>query len=121
VPHRKKVGDTSRRLPDIRLPSQSPKSLYLNVQLLQFVQRPPLLLRAHLHLRRRFAPASAANGGVALGTTDGSIEVTITPSQTAALQPGNYSYALELTSPSGVKTRILRGTLTNHPRAPHAH
>lgn len=71
--------------------------------------------------RRGLTLTSAVNGGVVLGTTDGSIEVTITPSQTAALQPGNHSYALELTSPSGVKTRVLRGTLTNNPRTPHAH
>jgi hypothetical protein len=55
----KKVGDTSRRLSNIRLPSLTPKSLYLNVQLLQFVQSPlPLrILHAHLRLRRRSAPA----------------------------------------------------------------
>lgn len=61
---------------------------------------------------------SAANGGIVLGTDDGSIEVTFTPTQTASLRAGTHYYALEMTSPSGVKTRILRGTLTNTPRIP---
>ena len=59
---------------------------------------------------------SAVDGGVVLGEEDGSIEVTLTPAQTLTLQAGKHNYALELTSPDGVKTRILRGVLTNHAR-----
>lgn len=66
--------------------------------------------------QRGLTLTSAANGGIVLGTSDGSIEVTFTPAQTAALRAGSHSYALELTSPTGVKTRILRGTLINTPR-----
>ena len=70
--------------------------------------------------QRGLTLTSAVNGGIVLGTIDGSIEVTLSPAQTAALRAGSHSYALELASPSGVKTRILRGTLINSPRVPSA-
>jgi hypothetical protein len=55
--------------------------------------------------------------GIVLGGSEGTILVTLTPSQTSSLQAGKHSYALELTSPGGVKTRILRGLVINEPRA----
>lgn len=67
------------------------------------------------HQRGLTLTSSPANG-IVLGTTDGSITVTFTPTQTAALQAGKHSYALELTSPGGIKTRVLRGILVNNAR-----
>jgi hypothetical protein len=69
--------------------------------------------------KRGLTLTSAVDGGIVLGTSDGSIEVTFSPSQTSSLSAGSNSYALELTSPSGTKTRVLRGTLNNHPRVPN--
>lgn len=54
--------------------------------------------------------------GVAVGGVDGKFVVSLTPEQTALFMEGSlYYYEFEAVSPSGVVTRLLRGTF--EPRA----
>jgi hypothetical protein len=58
---------------------------------------------------------SLTNGsGITLGGTAGTILVTITNAQSAAISAGSYAYDLELTSGvgAGVVTRLLQGAFT---------
>ena len=52
---------------------------------------------------------STANGRITLTPALGTINLTLTASQTAALAPGNYNYDLNLTSPGGFVYKILIG------------
>jgi hypothetical protein len=54
---------------------------------------------------------STDNGGVVL-TSQGQIIVTMTPFQTAALQPPVTYYNLDLIEPSGFVRRFLRGRVS---------
>ena len=53
--------------------------------------------------------------GIALGGALGTITLTRSAAQTAALTPGRYLYDLELESAGGVVTRLVEGELTIHP------
>ena len=52
--------------------------------------------------------------GITLGGSAGTITLTRTAAQTAALTPGRYVYDLELESAGGVVTRLVEGELTIH-------
>jgi hypothetical protein len=47
-----------------------------------------------------------------LGGAAGTIVITLTATQTAALTAGNYVYDLELVSGAGVVTRLVQGNVT---------
>jgi hypothetical protein len=47
--------------------------------------------------------------GLTLGGAAGTIEITITSAQLSAIEAGDWQYDLELTSASGVVTRVLQG------------
>lgn len=49
------------------------------------------------------------SSGITLGGSNGQITITITDTQTAAIDAGNYFYDLELISGGGLVTRLLRG------------
>ena len=51
------------------------------------------------------------SAGLTLGGAAGTIIITLTATQTAALIAGNYVYDLELVSSAGVVTRLVQGTL----------
>lgn len=51
------------------------------------------------------------NGGITLGTTDGTVTCTATATQTAALTFGTGVYDLELVDGSGVVTRLAEGSV----------
>ena len=54
---------------------------------------------------------SFANGsGIALGGTAGTITLTISNAQSAAVASGSYAYDLELISGSSAVTRLLQGS-----------
>lgn len=55
--------------------------------------------------------ASTANGKIALNVDAGQIDLTITATETAAFEWRTGKYDLELTSPSGIVTRLLRGNV----------
>ena len=58
---------------------------------------------------------STANGRMALGGAAGSIAVTVTATDTAALAAGYFVYDMELVSPGGAVTRLLEGRITVSP------
>ena len=55
---------------------------------------------------------SSANGRITVGTTDGTFELALTPTETAALPPGQYVYDLDVTSPGGNVYTLLTGGFT---------
>lgn len=52
------------------------------------------------------------NGRIALGGTAGTITLTISATDTAAITAGRYVYDLELASAGGIVTRLLQGIVT---------
>lgn len=56
-----------------------------------------------------------SSSGITLGGTAGTIQLTISATQTAALAPGKYSYDLELESAGGEVTRLVKGKFTVDP------
>jgi len=56
---------------------------------------------------------STANGKITIPTpTNGTLNLVLTASQTAAITAGTYLYDLLVTFPSGVVTRFIQGTVT---------
>ena len=53
-----------------------------------------------------------SSDGIALGGSAGTITLTRSATQTAALPPGRYVYDLELETAGGVVTRLVEGILT---------
>jgi len=47
-----------------------------------------------------------------LDAVHGKFSISLTPAQTAALEPGNYSYDIELTDALGTVRTIIYGTFT---------
>ena len=76
---------------------------------------------ARMQIRRAYtSPSSLAtfsteNGRIALGTVSGTIEVTGDAALTSALAAKTAVYDLELVSPVGAVTRLIRGTVTITP------
>lgn len=54
----------------------------------------------------------STTSGITLGGSAGTVTLSRSASQTAALTPGRYYYDLELESGSGIVTRLTEGTLT---------
>jgi hypothetical protein len=52
------------------------------------------------------------NGRIALGGSAGTITLTISATDSAALTAGRYVYDLELVSAGGIVTRLLQGIVT---------
>jgi tRNA threonylcarbamoyladenosine modification (KEOPS) complex Pcc1 subunit len=52
------------------------------------------------------------NGRIALGGTAGTITLTVSATDTAAVTAGEYVYDIELVSGSGTVTRLLQGCFT---------
>jgi hypothetical protein len=50
-----------------------------------------------------------AGTGITLGGTAGTIFIEATPTQTAALAPGQYVYDLEMVAAGGAVTRLVNG------------
>lgn len=52
------------------------------------------------------------NGRIALGGSAGTITLSISATDTAAITAGRYVYDLELVAPNGTVTRLLQGIVT---------
>lgn len=52
------------------------------------------------------------NGRIALGGSAGTITLTISATDTAAITAGRYVYDLELVAANGTVTRLLQGVIT---------
>lgn len=55
---------------------------------------------------------TAGTSNLTVGTTSGTIALSVSSTATAALAAGTYAYDLELTSGSSVVTRLLEGKFT---------
>jgi hypothetical protein len=69
-------------------------------------------VRATLEAASALIELTTANGRIALGGTAGTITLTISATDTAALTSGRGVYDLELVSGSGIVTRLLQGVAT---------
>lgn len=52
---------------------------------------------------------STANGRITIAGTTGTLTITLTATQTAALPAGNYLYELNVTAPDTTVTKLLSG------------
>jgi hypothetical protein len=69
-------------------------------------------VRATLESASTLVELTTANGRIALGGAAGTITLTISATDTAALTSGRGVYDLELVSGSGIVTRLLQGVAT---------
>jgi hypothetical protein len=69
-------------------------------------------VRATLESASTLVELTTANSRIALGGTAGTISLTISATDTAALTSGRGVYDLELVSGSGIVTRLLQGVAT---------
>lgn len=56
-----------------------------------------------------------SSSGIALGGSAGTIDLTVSAADMTKVVAGKYSYDLELVSPGGVVTRLVKGTFTVTP------
>lgn len=76
---------------------------------------------ARMQIRRSYSATSplatftTENGRIVLGTTDGTVSVTGEAALTASIGVRNAVYDLELISPTGVVTRLIRGSVSVSP------
>jgi tRNA threonylcarbamoyladenosine modification (KEOPS) complex Pcc1 subunit len=66
-------------------------------------------VRSTLESAEALIELTTANGRIALGGSAGTITLTISATDTAALTAGRGVYDLELVSGSGIVTRLLQG------------
>ena len=71
-----------------------------------------LQVRSTLESASTIVELTTANGRIALGGAAGTITLTISATDTAALTAGRGVYDLELVSGSGIVTRLLQGVAT---------
>jgi hypothetical protein len=69
-------------------------------------------VRATLESASTLVELTTANSRIALGGTAGTITLSISATETAALTSGRGVYDLELVSGSGIVTRLLQGVAT---------
>ena len=69
-------------------------------------------VRATLESASTLVELTTANNRIALGGAAGTITLTISATDTAALTSGRGVYDLELVSGSGIVTRLLQGVAT---------
>lgn len=69
-------------------------------------------VRSTLESATTVVELTTANSRIALGGTAGTITLTISATDTAALTAGRGVYDLELVSGSGIVTRLLQGVAT---------
>jgi hypothetical protein len=66
-------------------------------------------------MRKNYASASAVNFNASHTGVLGQILLSLTSTATSTLEPGRYLYDIEITSGSGVITRVVEGIVTVTP------
>lgn len=66
-------------------------------------------------LRKHYTSTTATSFTIALGGADGTLTISLTANATANLTAGRYVYDVELTSNTGVVSRVLEGIVTVTP------
>lgn len=68
---------------------------------------------ASSQIRKSYYSSSANNFTASItGIANGEITLSMTAANTANMSPGRYLYDLVITSPTGVKTRVIEGIVT---------
>ena len=52
-------------------------------------------------------------------TTEGKVRIQLSAAESGAIPPGRYLYDVEITSSSGIKTRVVEGIVTVTPEITH--
>ena len=89
--------------------NDSTGSTYLNFNLTGYTAR--MQVRRTMESATTEIELTTENNGIALGGSSGTIEITITNAQTAALDSSGV-YDLEIISGSGTVSRVIQGTFT---------
>jgi len=64
-------------------------------------------------IRKSYYSSTANNFTASVtGTANGEVTISMTAANTANISPGRYLYDLVITSPVGVKTRVVEGIVT---------
>lgn len=66
-------------------------------------------------LRKHYTSTTATSFTIALGGADGTLTMSLSANATANLDAGRYVYDVELTSNTGVVSRVLEGIVTVTP------
>lgn len=66
-------------------------------------------------MRKNYTSSAAVTFTCSTFAATGKIFLSLTPEATAAIEPGRYLYDVEITSPGGVKTRVVEGIVTVTP------
>ena len=77
---------------------------------------------AALQIRDTYADSTtdlsltSPSGGITITGATGTIAITATAAQTAAIPAGSYVYDLEITSSGGIVTRLIQGKISISPQ-----
>jgi hypothetical protein len=77
---------------------------------------------AALQIRDTYADSTtdlsltSPSGGITITGATGTIAITATAAQTGAIAAGSYVYDLEITSASGIVTRLIQGRISISPQ-----
>jgi hypothetical protein len=77
---------------------------------------------AALQIRDTYADSTtdlsltSPSGGIVITGATGTISITATAAQTAAIAAGTYVYDLEITSSGGIVTRLIQGRISVSPQ-----
>lgn len=64
-------------------------------------------------IRKSYYSSTADNfTATVTGTANGEVTIAMTSANSANMSPGRYLYDLVITSPTGVKTRVVEGIVT---------
>ena len=66
-------------------------------------------------MRKHYTSSNSVAFTVSLGGADGTVTLSMTANATANIAPGRYVYDVELTSNTGVVSRVLEGIVTVTP------
>ena len=68
-------------------------------------------------MRKSYSSSTAYNFTASIyNATNGKVKLELTAAQSEAIPPGRWLYDVEITSPSGTKTRVVEGIVTVTPQ-----
>lgn len=68
-------------------------------------------------MRKSYSSSTAYNFTTSIyNATNGKVKLELTAAQSEAIPPGRWLYDVEITSPSGTKTRVVEGIVTVTPQ-----
>lgn len=66
-------------------------------------------------MRKNYTSSSAVTFSTTTNGSGGTVFLSLTNTQTSAIEPGRYLYDVEITSAGGTKTRVVEGIVTVTP------